>query len=47
MMRKEIIRGIILHTGLTPEKIDLEKVKPKMLPDKKWLEYLKNSFNED
>ncbi|MBR4329852.1 MAG: hypothetical protein IKP71_08350 [Candidatus Riflebacteria bacterium] len=47
MMRKEIIRGIILHTGLTPDKINLEKVKSNMLPDKKWLEYLKKSFNED
>ena len=45
MMRKEIIRGIILYTGLTPEKIDLEKVKVKQLPDKKWLDYLKLSYN--
>jgi hypothetical protein len=45
MMRKEIIRGIILFTGLTPEKIDLDKVKPKMLPEKKWLEYLNLSYD--
>ncbi len=45
IMRKEIIRGIILYTGLTPEKIDLDKVKPKMLPEKKWLEYLNLSYD--
>ena len=45
MMRKEIVRGIILYTGLTPDKIDLEKVKVKQLPDKKWLDYLKISYN--
>lgn len=45
MMRKEIVRGIILYTGLTPDKIDLEKVKVKQLPEKKWLDYLNLSYN--
>lgn len=41
MMRKEMIRGIILFTGVTPDKVDLACVKTKQLPDKKWVEYLK------
>lgn len=40
MLRKEIIRGVILHTGVTPDKVDLTNIKPKQLPDKKWLNYL-------
>ena len=47
MMRKEMVRGIILFTGATPDKIDLTNIKLKQLPDKKWLDYLKQSFNED
>ncbi len=41
MLRKEMIRGIILFTGLTPDKVDLCSVKLKQLPDKKWVDYLK------
>ena len=45
MIRKEIIRGIVLYTGLTPDKINLENIKPKQLPEKKWVDYLKVSYN--
>ena len=41
MLRKEMIRGIILYTGATPDKINLSCLKAKQLPDKKWLNYLK------
>ncbi|MBP5470932.1 MAG: DUF721 domain-containing protein [Candidatus Riflebacteria bacterium] len=41
MIRKEMIRGIILYTGITPDQIELNKVKTKQLPDKKWQTYLK------
>ena len=41
LLRKEMIRGIILFTGITPDKVDLNSVKPKQLPDKKWFDYIK------
>ena len=41
MIRKEMIRGIILYTGITPDQIELNKVKTNQLPDKKWQTYLK------
>ena len=47
MMRKEMVRGIVLFTGLTPDKIDLTNIKPKQLPEKKWQDYLKLSCNKD
>ena len=43
MLRKEIIRGIILYTGVTPDKINLSSIKAKQLPDKKWQNYLKKN----
>ncbi len=47
MMRKEMVRGIILYTGITPDKINLACINPKLLPEKKWLEYLNfSNFSE-
>ncbi len=41
MMRKEMVRGIVLFAGVTPDKVNLSSLNPKQLPDKKWLNYLK------
>ena len=40
MLRKEMVRGIVLHTGVTPDKVNLSNLKLKQLPDKKWINYL-------
>ena len=40
MMRQEIVRGIVLYTGESPDKIVLDEVKPKQLPSKDWLDFL-------
>lgn len=40
MMRKEMVRGIVLFSGKSPEKIVLENIDPKLLPEKEWLNYL-------
>lgn len=47
MMRKEIVRGIILFTGVTPDKVDLSCLNTMFLPDKKWLDYLNYNFYND
>jgi hypothetical protein len=44
MMRKEIVRGIMLYKGVTPDKVDLTCLNPTFLPDKKWLNYLNYNF---
>ena len=43
MMRKEMVRGIVLFAGVTPDKVNLSCLNPKQLPDKKWLDYLKEA----
>ena len=40
MMRKEMVRGIMLFTGVTPDKVDLSCIDNKLMPDKKWIKYL-------
>ncbi len=43
MMRKEMVRGIVLFAGVTPDKVNLSCLNLKQLPDKKWLDYLKEA----
>lgn len=45
-MRKEMIRGIVLFTGESPENISLYDIDSKHLPDKNWLEYLRIGEDE-
>ncbi len=45
-MRKEMIRGIVLLTGESPENISLNKIQQKQLPDKNWIEYLRIGGDE-
>ena len=44
MMQIEMVRGIVLYTGETPDKIDLANVKTKQLPSKEWEDYIKSLF---